>query len=136
MLNRQRAARMNAFHAADPSLPGFDEVLGALTKIGWYGQREAGMAGAVQRNTAEQLLTRLVAVAADSTAHSQVRAQAFQTLQQIDRWLSKQKPGKPDADWAAHHAHARHLISAFMRDPAKYEPGKTPTAPPGSPIGN
>ncbi len=42
LLNQQRAARMNAFHASDSAMPDFMAVLDSLTRATWYQQRQAG----------------------------------------------------------------------------------------------
>ena len=136
MLNQQRAARMNVFHAADSTLPGFEAVLDALIQAGWYGKRQTAIPGAIQRITGNQVLSRLMGVAADSTTTSQLRAQSLMAIKNLDRWLAKQKPSRLDQDWAAHYSQARHLIAAMMDDPAKMVPAQNTSAPPGSPIGN
>jgi len=136
MLNQHRATRMNASHATDPSLPDFQAVLDALNRASWYGQRQTAMAGAVQRATQDQLLNRLLNLATSTTLNAQVRAQAFMTIQKLDQWLSKQKAGRMEADWAAHYALARHAIDSMKNDPSRTTPDKAISPPPGSPIGN
>ena len=136
MLNKQRAARMNAFHAADPSLPDFMAVLDALTQARWYQQRQSAVPGAIQRMTADQLLNHLMGLATDSDADSQVRAQAFLTIKRFEQWLAKQKTDRMDTSWAAFDAQARHVISVMMNDSSMVPPRHSRPAPPGSPIGN
>ncbi len=136
LLNQQRAARLNVFHAADPSLPGFETILYELARICWYGEKRTAIAGAIQRLTADQLLNRLIGLANDSGADSQVRAQAFLAIQNWDEFLAGQKRGTTESDWYAFYARARHTIALMMRDPASVNNGQAQPVPPGSPIGN
>ena len=136
LLHPQRAARMNAFHSADPALPGFRTVLDGLMNANWYDTRQTAIPGAIQRNTGEQVLRRLMALSTDTAAASQVRAQALVSIQELDRWLAKQKSGRLDGDWATHYAQAKQEIALWLKDPTKISPLQNKAAPPGSPIGN
>ena len=142
LLHPQRAARMNAFHSADPALPGFRTVLDRLMNASWYDKRQTAVPSAIQRNTGEQVLRRLMALSTDTEAASQVRAQALVSIQELDRWLAKQKTGQKqrsgrlDGDWATHYAQAKQEIALWLKDPTKISPLQNKAAPPGSPIGN
>lgn len=127
---------MNIFHAMDPSLPGFETLLKALGQASWYGKRQAAVAGVIQRLTADQYLDRLMTLANDTGADSQVRAQAFLFIRNLDQFLASQKRGKTESEWYAFFAQARHKISLMMSHPSQFESGKMPQVPPGSPIGN
>ena len=94
------------------------------------------MAGAIQRDTQDQLLNRLLPLVSSSGLNSQVRAQAFMTVQKLDQWLAKQNPDHMEDQWAAHYALARHAINSMNNDPSRTMPDKAIPAPPGSPIGN
>jgi hypothetical protein len=135
MLNTQRAARMNAFHATDSSLPDFLVVLDALMQSAWYSQRQTAVAGAIARVTGDQLLGRLITLATETAVGSQIRAQALISIRKLDDWLAKQKSDRMDVSWAAHYMLARQSISAMLNDPSRMMPEKTRSAPPGSPIG-
>ena len=135
LLNQQRAARMNVFHASDPSLPDFQSVLYALMRASWSGERHTAVEGVIQRVTASQFLNRLMNLANDTKADSQVRAQAYLTIQAMDRWASRPK-GQMNDDWKAFYEQARHTIAVMMRDPSRVKPAEAYPVPPGSPIGN
>ena len=135
LLNQQRAARLNAFHALNPELPGFDYVLNKLTQAGWYGERQTAVAGAIQRILAGQLLDRLMSLA-NSEADSQVSAQALLAIQNWDASLASKNKGETDNDWWAFYAQARHRITLMMRNPDSMKKGSVKPVPPGSPIGN
>lgn len=136
MLNPQRAARMNTFHAADSSQLGFGKVLDALNNSSWYEQRQSGVTAAIQRLTNEQFLHAQMALLANPEASSQVRGQALVSIQSLDQWLSKQRKKRLDNDWTAHYSKARLEISLWLEDPSRLVPEKTRAAPPGSPIGS
>jgi hypothetical protein len=136
MLNRQRAARMNVFHASDSSLPGFGTVLDSLNNASWYDKQATGMEGAIQRLTNDRVLHAQMVLAADEEATSQVRGQALSSIKALDQWLSKQRSGRLDSDWNAHYAKARQDIKNWLEDPSIPAPGKIRPAPPGSPIGS
>ncbi len=134
MLNPQRAARMNAFHAGDASFPGFVAVLDALNEASWYMQRQSNMPGALQRMKNQQVLHAQMALAANTEASPQVRTQALVAIQTLGKWLAKQSKTRLDGDWTAHYARARLEITRWLEDPASLAPAKKKDAPPGSPI--
>jgi len=133
-LHPWRAARMNDFHARNSSLPGFDEVLEALMDATWYAERAGGVHGAIQRQTAFQVLKGVGALAADSGATAATRAQAMAVVDDLGAWLDDARPGRSDdTAWVDHYAAAKAWIDALDRNAASL-PG-TVTPPPGSPIG-
>ena len=81
-------------------------------------------------------MNRLMALVTDASVDAQVRAQAFLTIQKLDQWLAKQKPGRMDRDWTAHYAQARQTIAAMLNEASRMVPAKSQPTPPGSPIGN
>ena len=136
LLNTQRAARLNAFHALDAERPGFKAVLDALLDASWYEERQSSLAGAVQRVKSDQYLDRLIALATDSKADTQASAQAFLAIKTLDSWLATQSPSNMDSDWTAFYAQARQSIALMLSDPAGIPPVQVHPVPPGSPIGN
>jgi hypothetical protein len=136
MLNQQRAARMNAFHAADPSQPNFKQMLDALNNVSWYEKRQTNMTAAIQRIKNEQILHAQMALVANTDATSQVRAQALVSIQNLNQWLTKQSKKRAGDDWAAHYAKARLEIKLWLEDPSRLAPESKKPSPPGSPIGN
>jgi hypothetical protein len=135
MLNPQRGARMNAFHAADLSLPAFKDVLDALHTSSWYEERKSELPGAIQRIKNDQILQAQMNLAANTAATSQVRAQALVSIQNLNLWLKKQNKKRLDNDWAAHYAKSRLEIDLWLENPSKMTPGKSQSVPPGGPIG-
>jgi hypothetical protein len=136
MLNPQRAARMNNMHAVDSSQLDFNKVLAALNNSSWYAQRQANMAGAIQRLAGAQILHAQMALMANKAATSQVRAQALVSINSLNKWLKKQNKKRLDSNWGAHYGKAQLEIRLWLEDPAKLAPEKVQAAPPGGPIGN
>lgn len=136
MLNPARAARMNEFHVTDAALPGFMTVLDSITRDSWYAARQSGVNGAIQRIKNEQVLKSQMALASNTSATTQTRAQTLLSVQRLASWLDKQSKLQLDDDWAASYAIAKQQIERWLQDPAQLAPAKDKSAPPGSPIGN
>ena len=77
LLNQQRAARLNIFHAIDPELPDFKTILDELLVASWYEERRTSLEGAIQRIKSDQFLNRLMALATDTRTDTQVRDRPF-----------------------------------------------------------
>src|SRR5262249_58937695 len=85
LLNPQRAARLVGFHAREPKVPGFDEVVAALIKKTWNSTPREGPAGAVARAVQSLVVTRLISLAGDERADPRVRAPAAHALEALAR---------------------------------------------------
>ena len=141
LLNPNRAARMNNFHAADSSMPGFMTVLDALNQDSWHAKRASGVQAAIQRVKNEQVLHAQMSLAADASASSQTRAQALFSIQKLASWLDQQakaqlNDARFDNNWAASYAKASQDIRLWLENPDQMAPESARPAPPGSPIGN
>ena len=135
MLNPQRAARMNVFHATDASQPGFKTVLDELGSASWYAQRLSHLPGAIQRISNNQFLQAQMALAANPAGTAQVRGQTLASIQKLHHWLAKQDKKRMDNDWVSHYAKAALEIRLWLEDPAQFAPENGTLPPPGSPIG-
>jgi Met-zincin/Domain of unknown function (DUF5117) len=129
LLQPQRAARTIEQHGRDAAIPGFGEIVNALVQRTWSGAPPAdGYGRAIQEAVQSQLVLRLMDLAADAQATSQVRAQASAGLRRI-----KSLTG---AAATAHAAATREDITRFLSRPAdafkKTDPLPTPA---GEPIG-
>lgn len=136
LLNTRRAARMNNFHAVDPSMPGFMTVLDAVNQDSWYAKRESDVQGAIQRVKNDLVLNAQMALAANTAASPQTRAQALMSIQKLASWLDQQVKARLNDDWAASYARARQDIRLWLENPEQMSPASAKPAPPGSPIGN
>ena len=135
LLEPSRGARMIAANARQPDLPGFDELCVTLLDSTWFATRQAGMEGAIQRSTNDQVLQGLMRLTVNTEANADVRAIALDTVNRLDNWLSARVSQESDVIWRAHFAQARRQIRLMLEDPASVEPLLPATAPPGSPIG-
>ncbi len=128
LLEPSRAARLTQSGA-----PGFVAVTRALVAATWRSKPAGGMTGAIQRQSAMQVLYALLQLAFDPAVDTEVRAIALDAVAGLETWLSRQSPG--DAVLRAHYGFARFEIERLKRDPQQLELLVPVTVPPGSPIG-
>ncbi len=131
-LQPDRAARMVAQHAIDPSLPGLSEVVDALRTATFQATTSNPYEEEIRRATARALVERLMWLAGGAPM-PQVRAEASEALRQIqmgEHGLNGKGDGPAQRLLAAD-------IKRFLERPI--EPLRPPTtydAPPGAPIGD
>lgn len=136
LLEPRRAARLIQFHALDKSNPDFREVLEALLTRTWrdHTPRDEYQA-AVERAVQSLVVTRLMDLAADDSASTQVRGVATEAL----RMLMDSDTGINVRD-EAHRIHLRSTreeIERFLSRPdAPRKRTPPPPTPPGDPIGS
>jgi len=130
VLQLDRAARMVAQHAVDPTLPGLDEVIDRLAKAVFDAPAATPYEQEVRRAEERVLVDRIMWLAAGSP-NAQVRAVAAYKLQ----GLASRQTVTGEAEKAQ-----RLLLAAdikrFLERPAEsIRPIVAPDAPPGAPIG-
>jgi hypothetical protein len=133
-LELDRAARLVAQHAVDPSLPGLEDVIDAFTKATFDAQSANDYEAEIRR-AEEQVLVDRLAWLARADHLGQVRAIATMKLSKLADRL-KGEGGGSEADQARHQLLAAD-IKRFLERP--YEPTtliNPPPAPPGAPIGD
>ena len=135
LLEPTRAARMIAAYARDAAMPGFGELTEALLSATWFSTPLPGMDGEIQRLTSKLVLEHLLFLEADRDADTQVRAIAFDSVSELDRWLETRIAEEDGRQWRAHYRFARHLIEQVRRDPAVLATIVPLVPPPGSPVG-
>jgi len=135
LLEPSRAARMIASRARIVTAPGFDELADDLLRATWFAARQPGLDGELQRTTNSLVLQRLMMLAVDEEADSQVRAIAFDAFSRLDAWLAQRAAGESDSAWRAHYGYARYQIERLHNDPASVERIVPVGTPPGEPIG-
>jgi hypothetical protein len=134
LLQPDRAARMVAQHALDPSLPGLADVIDSLIKATFQATATSPYAQEIRRATSRALVERLIWLAGGAPM-PQVRAiasRALTDMQHSDFNSASIAPG----DTTAHQLMAAD-IKRFLERPM--EPIRTPAtfdAPPGAPIGD
>jgi hypothetical protein len=134
VLQLDRAARMVAQHAVDPTLPGLEEVIDRLTKA-TFDAAVANPYEAEVRRAEERVLVDRVIWLATGAPNGQVRAIASLRLEKLAARLTSPTVF-PEADEAQ-----RHLLAAdikrFLERPAETIRNiAPPDAPPGAPIGD
>ena len=136
ILSPDRAARMVAQHALDPTLPGLDDVIDALRKATFRAPRRNPYEQEIRRATARVLVERLMALAANAPM-PQVRAVASSALQTHSderlRGLARRRRSGRRRGAALMAAD----IKRFLERPlAPITLPALPDAPPGAPIGD
>jgi hypothetical protein len=132
LLQPERAARLVDFHRRDPKLPGFEEVLDALTKSAFAASQEEPRRAELRRTLQWVVVRRLIGLAGDPEASAGVRSRAEGALRALRNRL-----GAEDA----HRAFLAGEIGRFLERPIG-PPGDTarlpapPEPPPGQPIGS
>jgi hypothetical protein len=133
VLQLDRAARMVAQHAVDPSLPGLEEVIDRLTKA-VFDAPAASPYEAEVRRAEERVLVDRVMWLATGAPNGQVRAVASLRLSKLAARL-RSEASASEGDQAQHALLAAD-IKRFLERPAEaMVPMPAAAAPPGAPIG-
>jgi len=131
-LQPDRAARMVAQHAIDPSLPGLTEVIDALASATFKADAATAYEEEIRRATTRSLVERLMWLAGGAPM-PQVRAEASKVLARIQAGavaLKGQSDGPAQELMAADIKRFLERPIDPIRAPATYD------APPGAPIGD
>ena len=115
----ERAQRMIEYHARDANNPGFDELLNDVLAATWKAPPAPGYNGAIQRTVNAVVLSRLMSLAADEHASSQVRAVALFKLDELKKWIASQENLLKDVETRAEFFFARNQIDHFEKNPAE-----------------
>lgn len=134
VLQLDRASRMVAQHAVDPTLPGLEEVIDALTKAAFDAPVASPYEGGVRR-AAERVLVNRVMWLAQGSTNNEVRAIASGRLQKIG---TRPSVGAFDTEVA----HRQLLVADIKRflergyETDQLKVTSAAPAPPGAPIGD
>jgi hypothetical protein len=134
VLQADRAARMVAQHAVDPTLPGLEEVIDRLVKATFDAPTTTPYESEVRRATERVLVDRLAGLAA-AAQNAQVRALASLKLQRLAARL-RVNGTKGEADIAQHTLLAADIKRFLERPAGDYTMLPAAPAPPGAPIGD
>jgi hypothetical protein len=134
VLQLDRAARMVAQHAVDPTLPGLEEVIDRLQKATFEAPVANAYESAIRRAEERVLVDRLTWLAA-AAPNSQVRAIASLRLARLRTRLGS-APTREESELAQNALLAADIKRFLERpgDTARMMPA--PDAPPGAPIGD
>ena len=84
LLQPERAARLNEFHARDPKYPAFAEIVSQLVERTWQAPPDrAGPARAIARAEQNLVVHRLIELGENDTASPAVRATASKALERL-----------------------------------------------------
>ena len=134
VLQLDRAARLVAQHAVDPTLPGLEEVVDRLTKA-TFDAAAATPYYAEVRRAEERVLVDRVMWLAQAAPNAQVRAIASLKLTKLAARL-RATPGITEADQASHMLLAGDIKRFLDRPADAWRIMPAPDAPPGAPIGD
>ena len=135
LLEPSLAARMIASSARHALLPGFDELTNDLLQASWYASQQSGIDGEIQRTTNNLVLEKLMLLAINKEADSQVRAIALDAVNRLDNWLVQRANSESDNRWRAHYGFGRYQVDQMRNDPASIQATDPVVTPPGEPIG-
>jgi hypothetical protein len=135
LLEPNRAARMINQNARNKLSPHFREAVDALMKSTWRAPISADVDQAnIQRAIQSLVVARLMELAANDRAQSQVRTVATETLRSLMTTLRR---APVTGDTAAHSRSTVDDIERFLTRPDAPRKQTTPlSSPPGDPIGN
>jgi hypothetical protein len=134
MLQADRAARLVAQKAVDPSLPGFEDVLDRVTEAVFDAPAASPYEAEIKRGIERAFVSRLMDLAS-SAPMTQVRALATLTLKNLQ--ARADASGGPDAAGLAHGQLMASDIKRFVERPFdSMRPAAMPAPPPGAPIGD
>jgi len=136
LLHPQRAARLIQYHAREPELPDFHEVLDRMVEFTWNSPKKDGLHGELQRVVDNVLLYHLMGLAVYEGAAPQVRAVARWKIEELEASLGKRMDETKSPNQKAHILNALALIEQFRADPSQLKLPQPLSAPPGAPIGN
>lgn len=131
LLHPERASRLVELGARSNSL-NLQDVTEQLVNNTWKRSREKGLAGQVQMQTEQVVLTNLMALAQDQNAAYQARAVATATLEEIKKLATSQAKRTRDDAYRAH----LNFAVARIENPEEIKPTKALDLPPGAPIGD
>ena len=126
LLQPERAARLVDLHRRDPKLPGFEEVLDAVTKSAFSTEKEDPRRAELRRTVQWVVVRRMIGLASDPNASPGVRSRVDSSL----RSLRQRLDGK-DAFLAGE---IQRFLERPLTDAARLP--APPDPPPGQPIGS
>ncbi len=136
LLEPHRAARLVQYHARDAGNPDFQEVVAALIRRTWFDAAPGdGYQADIARTVQSLTVTRLMDLAANDAATTQVRAIATQALRDLQEVL-KTPVGMLNTSDLAQRRTTADDIERFLTRPDAPRKRTTPLpAPPSDPIG-
>jgi len=136
IFNPDRASRLVEYNSRDNRNPGFGEVIDKIIQSSWKSTHNDSYHQEIQRVIDNVVLYHLMALAMDDDATSQVRAVTFLKLDELKKWMIKNKKKvEKDENQLAHYMFAISQITRLQQNPEQVHLTKPLEAPAGSPIG-
>ncbi|MDQ7063260.1 MAG: zinc-dependent metalloprotease [candidate division KSB1 bacterium] len=136
LFHPERAARLVQYHARDSRFPSFAEVVDRILKATWYAKPGKGYEAEIRRAVDALVVKHLMELAQNAQAAHQVRAVAFQKLDELKSWLRQRISREKDEAQRAHFRFTAWLIEQFQRDPKSHPDVQSLPPPDGPPIGS
>lgn len=134
MLNAERAARLEEYHARDASQPGLMVVIEKLINATWKAPEQSGYKGELQRMVNDLVVNQLLILAADDKAQPDVRGIALMELDHLKVWMHDHATGKANSYRMESMMFNMRQIDQFERNPSLFKPLQVLPMPDGSPI--
>lgn len=136
LLNAERSARLIEYHARDPRLPSFAEIVQNLLNCTWKLSPSFNAYKAeVQRTINTTVLQSCMRLVQDEEATSQTRAVMILQLDSLRTWLETQSKTIKDESTKASYMLAVAQLKELIRNPKTVVLPKPILPPPGQPIG-
>ncbi len=133
LFNRERATRLEQFHAQNSEVPSFLELVERVINSTWKGKRQAGLNNEIQKATEIRVLLRLLDIAGSKGSAENIRSAALYGIKDIEAYCNRRlHAGTNDQD---HYMYGVFLIEQFESDPSRFNLPPSPKMPDGSPIG-
>lgn len=137
LLNANRAARLVQRETQDSKNLGFSDMLQKLIKKTWKQPGSKGYTGAVQNTINHVVLVKMMHLAANKEASSQVRAIANFELEKLRAWMKKTAENEKSSEARkASLLYGYRMLNQFKKNDKMFAPSHILPAPPGSPIGS
>jgi Met-zincin/Domain of unknown function (DUF5117) len=130
LFNTERVNRMVQYEVSNNGL-GLHEMINILIDKTWKAPRNAGMEKLIQQQTAQVLLTYLLAISIDDNASFTTKAVVQKALSSLKKYITAQQKVVKDETQLANFI----LALQRMEAPEKAKPTIHAAIPPGAPIG-
>ena len=136
MFNRQRLARLQQQSVMNNAIPSvatlFEQVVNTMLKA----SPESGLALLVQQRVNQQLIEHLLALWHNKSVVSEVRAEVFATLMNVNHWLNDKSDSRKYKPMSAQFLLLASQIRFSLGQGKLVTPHEAVEMPPGSPIGS
>ncbi|HKK45590.1 MAG TPA: zinc-dependent metalloprotease [Balneolaceae bacterium] len=136
LFNAHRAARLVQAKAQDSSNLGLGEMLDTIIKKTWQAPMKEGFEGAIQNTVNYVVLIKMMQLAENDNASSQVRAITNLKLEKLREWMKNEAENHAKREQRIASLLYGYRILQHFKDEGKiFKPTAPLPEPPGSPIG-